>query len=111
MDMTGWIEYFVEGLTTQLADVKERGEQAIRRDVLAKEHQLSDRQAKARLTGRLVLDGQAFPYGPTCHTPCLGKDVEDNLSQIRASDQLSFILLTISRQTMGSTSIRARNPS
>ena len=47
MDMTGWLEYFVEGLTTQLAAVRERGEQAIRRDVLIREHGLSDRQAKA----------------------------------------------------------------
>lgn len=47
MDMTGWLEYFVEGLSTQLAEVKTRGEQAIRRDVLAKEHRLSERQAKA----------------------------------------------------------------
>lgn len=47
MDMTGWLEYFVEGLTIQLAEVRERGEQAIRRDVLVKEHRLSDRQAKA----------------------------------------------------------------
>ena len=47
MDMTGWVEYFVEGLTTQLVEVRERGEQAIRRDVLIKEHSLSDRQAKA----------------------------------------------------------------
>jgi len=47
MDMTGWLEYFVEGLTTQLTEVRERGEQAIRRDVLVKEHRLSDRQAKA----------------------------------------------------------------
>lgn len=46
MDMTSWLEYFVEGLTTQLAEVRERGEQAIRRDVLAKEHRLSDRQAR-----------------------------------------------------------------
>jgi len=47
MDMSGWLEYFVEGLTTQLVEVRERGEQAIRRDVLVKEHRLSDRQAKA----------------------------------------------------------------
>jgi len=47
MDMTGWLEYFVEGLTTQLAEVRQRGEQAIRRDVLVKQHGLSDRQAKA----------------------------------------------------------------
>jgi len=47
MDMTSWLEYFVEGLTTQLSEVRARGEQAIRRDVLVKDHRLSDRQAKA----------------------------------------------------------------
>jgi Fic family protein len=47
MDFTGWLEYFVEGLTTQLTEVKARGEQVIRKDVLVKEHRLSDRQAKA----------------------------------------------------------------
>jgi len=47
MDMTGWLEYLVEGLSTQLAEVKDRGEQAIRRDVLIKEYGLSDRQGKA----------------------------------------------------------------
>ena len=47
MDMTGWLEYFVDGLTTQLTEVRQRGEQAIRRDVLVKQHGLSERQAKA----------------------------------------------------------------
>ena len=47
MDMTRWLEYFIEGLTTQLAEIGERGEQAIRRDVLIKKHDLSDRQARA----------------------------------------------------------------
>jgi predicted HTH transcriptional regulator len=47
MDMTGWLEYFVEGLATQLAEVKERGERAMWRDVLAKEFNLSERQTLA----------------------------------------------------------------
>jgi Fic family protein len=47
MDLTGWLEYFVEGLATQLAEVRQRGEQAIHRDVLVKQHGLSYRQAKA----------------------------------------------------------------
>lgn len=47
MDMTGWLEYFVGGLATQLAEVRQRGEQAIRRDVLVKQYGLSDRQAEA----------------------------------------------------------------
>jgi Fic family protein len=47
MNMTGWLEYFVDGLATQLAEVGKRGEQAIRRDVLVRQHGLSDRQAMA----------------------------------------------------------------
>ena len=47
MDMTAWLEYFIEGLTIQLAEIRGRGELAIRRDVLVKEHGLSDRQSKA----------------------------------------------------------------
>ena len=47
MDMTGWLEYFVKGLATQLGEVRQRGEWAIQRDVLAKEHGLSVRQAGA----------------------------------------------------------------
>jgi Fic family protein len=47
MDMTVWLEYFVEGLSTQLAEVRKRGEIAIQRDVLVKKHGLSDRQSRA----------------------------------------------------------------
>lgn len=47
MDLTGWLEFFVEGLATQLAEVKQRGERAIHRDVLVREHALSERQALA----------------------------------------------------------------
>ena len=47
MDMTGWLEYFVDGLATQLGEIRKRGERAIQRDVLVKEHGLSERQAKA----------------------------------------------------------------
>jgi Fic family protein len=47
MDLTGWLEYFLAGLDTQLTEVKERGRQAIRVDVLAQEHHLNERQAAA----------------------------------------------------------------
>lgn len=45
MDLTGWLEYFTEGLATHLSEVQARGERAIRGDVLAREHGLSERQA------------------------------------------------------------------
>jgi len=47
MDLTGWLEFFVEGLATQLAEVKQRGERAIQRDILVQAHKLSERQAMA----------------------------------------------------------------
>ena len=45
MDMTGWIEFFTRGLAKQLTEVKERGELAIRQDIAARRHQLSERQS------------------------------------------------------------------
>jgi Fic family protein len=56
MDMTGWLEYFVDGLSAQLAEVKEKGEQAIRRDVLIQQHGLNERQGKA--LGLLLQQGR-----------------------------------------------------
>ena len=47
MDMTGWLDYFIIGLETQMIEVKERGEQVIRRDVLVQKYGLTERQGKA----------------------------------------------------------------
>ena len=47
MDITGWIEFFSAGLATQLAEVKRRGETAIRKDALAQRYSLTSRQALA----------------------------------------------------------------
>jgi Fic family protein len=47
MDLTGWLEYFTRGLAVQLTEVKTRGEQVIRRDLLVREYGLTDRQSKA----------------------------------------------------------------
>lgn len=45
LDLTGWLEYFVTGLSTQLQEVRTRGEQAIRADVIASRSKLNPRQA------------------------------------------------------------------
>ena len=47
MDMTGWLDYFITGLQTQMVEIKERGEQVIQRNVLVQKHSLNERQAKA----------------------------------------------------------------
>jgi Fic family protein len=56
MDMTGWLDYFVTGLETQMIEVKERGEQVIKRDVLVQKHSLNERQAIA--LGFLLQNGK-----------------------------------------------------
>jgi Fic family protein len=45
MDLTGWLEFFVTGLSTQLDEVRARGEQAIKADVIAASKKLNVRQA------------------------------------------------------------------
>jgi Fic family protein len=47
LDLTGWLAFFVEGLATQMNEVKQRGELVIRGDVIAREHGLNERQALA----------------------------------------------------------------
>ena len=47
LDLTGWLEFFVGGLATQLDEVKARGTTAIRCDVIAREHGLNRRQVLA----------------------------------------------------------------
>lgn len=46
MDMTCWLEFFIEGLVIQMREVQKRGEFVIRRDVLGKKFDLSERQNK-----------------------------------------------------------------
>ncbi|MBA1341753.1 MAG: hypothetical protein C5S40_06380 [ANME-2 cluster archaeon] len=47
MDMTGWLEYFVEGLATQMQEMVERGKGAMHNDLIVKQYELKERQAKA----------------------------------------------------------------
>jgi Fic family protein len=47
MDLTGWLDYFVAGLATQMNEVTERGKRIIRRDAIVQKYSLSARQALA----------------------------------------------------------------
>ena len=47
MDLTGWLEYFIAGLATQMDEVTDRGKRVIKADVLAREHHLNERQTAA----------------------------------------------------------------
>lgn len=47
MDMTDWFEYFCKALETQMHEIKFKGFQAMKLDVLVLEYKLSDRQKQA----------------------------------------------------------------
>ena len=47
MDMTTWLEYFVNGLATQLQEVQNRGQQAMKLDILTIQHNFSNREKEA----------------------------------------------------------------
>ena len=57
LDLTEWLEYFTIGLSSQLAEVQEKGASLIRLDVLTKEHKLSARQ---RVAVELAADTAGF---------------------------------------------------
>jgi Fic family protein len=80
MDMTGWLEYFTKGLSVQLAEVKQRGERAIHRDVLVQEYGLSERQAEALSHvlehGRLTIQKYEAMY-PNINRRTLQRDLRD----------------------------------
>ncbi|MEK6646704.1 MAG: Fic family protein [Candidatus Firestonebacteria bacterium] len=46
MDMTEWLEYFVEGLQSQMVDIQEKGKRIISVEKLVKEYMLNTRQWK-----------------------------------------------------------------
>lgn len=47
MDMTTWLEYFVNGLATQLQEVQNRGQEVMKLDILTIQHNLSKREKEA----------------------------------------------------------------
>ncbi len=55
MDLTGWLQFFLTGLATQLREVRAKGEHAIRADVIAADNGLNERQAV--LVGALLERG------------------------------------------------------
>ncbi len=84
LDLTQWLEYFVAGLDTQLAEVKESGRQAIQLDVLARERQLNTRQVEALryLSQQKAMNIQDFErICPNFARRTLQRDLRDLLSK------------------------------
>ncbi len=84
MDMTGWLEYFISGLETQMIEIKNRGEQVISRDVLVQKHSLNERQDRALefilMNGKLTI--QDFEsVCPDVNRRSLQRDLKDMIDK------------------------------
>jgi predicted HTH transcriptional regulator len=82
--MTVWLDYFITGLETQMIEVRERGEQVIRRDLMVQKHGLNERQAKALgfliQHGKLVIqDFEALC--PSFNRRSLQRDLKDMMKK------------------------------
>lgn len=82
MDMTSWLEYFVEGLKSQMAEIHEKGEQLIKQDARLqkiKKMGLNKRQEKA--VRRLILKGtlsvNEYQSVASCIRRTAQRDLED----------------------------------
>ncbi len=84
MDMTGWLEYFVTGLQTQMIEVKTRGELVIRRDVIVNKYNLNERQGMAvshlLQYGRLTIQDYEKLY-PDINRRSLQRDLKELLEK------------------------------
>jgi len=84
LDLTGWLEYFTEGLATQLAEVQQKGELLIRQDVLTLKYSLSERQ---KAVVGLALRQSAFSIKeleallPGVHRRTLQRELKELLDQ------------------------------
>lgn len=80
LDLTGWLEYFVMGLAIQLAEVTERGKQAIRMDVIGQQYKLNMRQQDALrflLTEPLMTIQDFVQLCPSVTRRTLQRDLRD----------------------------------
>ena len=80
MDLTGWLDYFVEGLAIQMDEVRQKGEWVIKADVMAAKHRLNARQKSALRFllehGKMTIqDYEAL--SPQAHRRSLQRDLQE----------------------------------
>lgn len=82
MDMTSWLEYFVEGLRSQMKEIKVKGEKIIKNDIKLQEIKkvgLNDRQEKA--VGFILQNGKImvndYQKVASCIRRTAQRDLED----------------------------------
>jgi len=84
MDLTGWLEFFCQGLATQLEEVKKLGLAAMKSDIIGKTHRLNSRQMAAieHMLIVEILTIEAFEHlAPSVNRRTLQRDLRGMLAK------------------------------
>jgi Fic family protein len=83
MDMTAWLEYFVDGLRSQMEEIRQKGEQLIKQDVTLqriKEIGLKKRQEKA--VKHLIVNGTLAVNEYQAIASCIRRTAQRDLEEL-----------------------------
>jgi len=83
MDMTAWLEYFVDGLRSQMEEIQQKGEQLIKQDMTLqkiKKIGLNERQEKA--VKHLIIKGTITVNGYQSVASCIRRTAQRDLEEL-----------------------------
>jgi Fic family protein len=92
MDMTAWLEYFVDGLHSQMREIRAKGEQLIRQDVKlqkTKKNGLNMRQEKA--IKRLIISGTITVKEYQDVASCIRRTAQRDLDELAAKGVIKAV--------------------
>lgn len=100
MDMTIWLEYFIEGLRTQMAEIRQKGEQIIKQDVILqkiKKIGLNLRQEKA--VKHIIKNGKITVNEYQSVASCIRRTAQRDLEELAENG----IIKTVSKSATDPT--------
>ncbi len=93
MDMTAWLEYFVEGLRSQMKEIQEKGEQLIKQDGLLqkikKKLKLSSRQEKG--VKHIIINGRISVNEYQSMASCIRRTAQRDLEHLAAQKIIKMV--------------------
>jgi predicted HTH transcriptional regulator len=92
MDMTNWLEYFTEGLRTQMEEIQGKGEQIIKQDVTlqkVKKIGLNPRQEKA--IKYIIKNGKITVNEYQSVVSCIRRTAQRDLEELIKKDVIKTV--------------------
>jgi len=100
MDMTGWLEYFIDGLRSQMAEIQTKGEQLIKQDgqlQKIKKIGLNKRQEKA--IKHLIIKGTLSVNGYQTVVSCIRRTAQRDLEDLVEKKVIKIVAKSLTDPT------------